>query len=72
MTKAYKLEVLVIDHEGSGEEQIKTLIEQNRYISPRVMSSKGVDIGEWHDGHPLNWRDKALAEFKRLFKGDEE
>jgi hypothetical protein len=62
--KAYKLEILVIDHEDSGEENIKNAITDCRYYYPSILSIKSAEIGEWHDDHPLNKRDsqKSAAE----------
>lgn len=68
--KAYKVTLLVIDFDEIGEESIKDEIENARYgnrcISPSVMESAGVDIGEFDDDHPLNTAGREL-EFKRLF-----
>lgn len=52
--KAYKLEVLVIDNEQYGANEVKDSIENNRYFFNSVMSIKQAEIGEWHDDHPLN------------------
>ncbi len=69
--KAYKVEILIIDHDGLGAESIKDTLENTRYpnwcICPDVKSIEGVDIGEWSDEHPLNHRLKANAEYDRLF-----
>ena len=71
--KAYKIEILVIDMDEIGEDEIKSVIENARYpnrcISPEVKNIQSVDIGEWHDEHPLNLRSKVDAEFARLFGG---
>lgn len=56
MAKAYKITVLVVDLEGTGKEEIRHLIENNRYIYPCVKEIQEADIGEWHDDHPLNKR----------------
>jgi predicted transcriptional regulator len=37
-------------------------------INPNVMDIVSVDIGEWHDEHPLNNYKTAEAEYNRLFK----
>ena len=56
--KVYKLEIMIIDHDNCGAEEIKDVIENARYpnrcIMPEVMSIKHADIGEWSDEHPLN------------------
>lgn len=52
--KAYKLEVLVIDHEQRGPEEVKLCIENEKYMTPKVMNITEIDIGDWSDDHPLN------------------
>jgi hypothetical protein len=52
--KAYKFEVLVIDHENVGIEQTRLSLENCQYTFPIVLSKSIVDIGEWTDEHPLN------------------
>ena len=65
--KAYKVELLVIDHEEIGAKDIKILLEDSRYLNPHVKRIEVADIGEWDDDHPLNHPDTADAEYKRLF-----
>lgn len=69
--KAYKLEVLVIDLDKIGEQQIKSAIENTHYpnhcISPEVIAVHERDIGEWSDDHPLNSYATRNAEIKLLF-----
>lgn len=69
--KAHKLTVLVIDFDGVGPEDIKTILENQNYpnhcMSPNVKEIQTVDIGEWHDGHPLNKHETSEAEYNRLF-----
>ncbi len=66
----FKVELLVIDTDGLGEEGMKVEIENVRYpnhcLSPRVMNVEGREI-EWTDAHPLNQRDTQEAEYNRLF-----
>jgi len=72
--KVYKLEVLVIDMDELGPQEIQEVLENARYpnrcISPKVLSVQGREIGEWRDDHPLNQRDTYQAEIKRLFGGE--
>lgn len=75
--KVYKIELMIIDHDEVGEENIDTLksiIEDTRYpnycISPEVMDIKCREIGEWRDDHPLNKRDEATEYFKKLFNNE--
>jgi hypothetical protein len=65
--KAYRLELLVIDFENHGKEEIEMLAMNARGLDPTVISIEGRDIGEWTDDHPLNRKSTAEAEFKRLF-----
>ena len=71
--KVYRLEVMAIDFDEIGPEQIKAEIENARYgnrcIRPEVMACDVRDIGEWHADHPLNLLAKSDAEYRRLFKG---
>lgn len=70
--KAYKIELLVVDHDGLGAAGIAQEIENARYanrcISPQVMSTQEADIGEWTDEHPLNNTFRARIEYARLFE----
>ena len=52
--KAYKLEILIIDNEDRGIDNIKEIIESNRYVYPQILECNEFDIGEWSDDHPLN------------------
>ncbi len=64
--KAYKLEVLVIDFENYGEEDIKTIIERAKYVNADVKSIKSADIGEWSDDHKLNMKVTCEQAYKDL------
>lgn len=67
----YKIELLIIDNDEVGENEIINLLEDTRYpnrcISPEVKSIEIEDIGEWYDDHPLNKQDQCDAEYERLF-----
>jgi hypothetical protein len=69
--KAYKVELLIIDHDKVGRDEIANLIENANYpndcIGPHVMHIEARDIGEFSDDHPLNQSDTQIDEFKRLF-----
>lgn len=65
--KAYKLEILVIDFEDCGESGIRDILSNCKYINPHVKSVKSVDIGEWHNDHPLNKRDTCEQAYKQYF-----
>lgn len=69
--KIMKLEVIVLDMDGIGEDGVKDAIENARYpnrcISPEVKNIVVRDIGEWTDDHPLNRTETASVELRRLF-----
>lgn len=70
--KAYKVELLVIDHDNIGENSIRNVIENANYpndcIWPKVKYIECKEIGEWSDSHPLNKKNKQDEEYNRLFK----
>lgn len=66
--KAYKLEILVIDHENHGGQIIAEQIKNNHYYNVQIKRICGAEIGEWSDDHPLNKRLTCDEEYKRLFK----
>ena len=65
--KAYKIELLVVDNENIGEQEIRAALENTRNIYPEVKSMAAADIGNWSDDHPLNSKDTCDAEYGRLF-----
>lgn len=65
--KAYKIELLIIDHDNVGEEEIRGIIGNVRYLYPLIKSVEVRDIGDWSDEHPLTQRDTADAEYRALF-----
>lgn len=69
-TKVYKIELMVIDHDGIGEDDIVALLEHTRYanhaISPRVMGVDDREV-EWSDDHPLNQIGGCDAAYDALF-----
>lgn len=65
--KAYKVEVLVLGFENASAEDVERELENSRHLSVTVKSMEERDIGTWHDDHPLNKRDTADAEYRRLF-----
>lgn len=68
--KAYKIELIVVDHENMEEEQIIVALENTRYIHPNVIRCEGVDIGEWDDGHILNQRGTTYEQVQEIFSKD--
>ena len=71
MTKAHLLQVLIIDHEALGVDDVERTLEDTKYpnrcISPHVIKSQSADIGNWEDDNPLNFSDQQAAEVERLF-----
>ena len=69
--KVHRIVLTVIDFDRLGADEVCSTIENARYpndcISPFVMEIKTADCGEWSDEHPLNNRQTAAEELKRLF-----
>jgi hypothetical protein len=63
--------VLVVDHDDIGADEIRTIIENQRYpnrcIGPVVMVTDTREI-DWNDDHPLNTRSQRDAAFATLFE----
>jgi hypothetical protein len=68
--KAYKVEVLVLDHECVGEDGVVYFLENVKYLYPKVMSIQSKEIGEWDYDNPLNRRDEACREYYEHLFGD--
>ncbi len=69
--KAYKIELLVVDHDGVGDDipaYIESVNFPNDCIRPHVMRTQSVEIGPWSDDHPLNQRATMEIEYRRLFQ----
>ena len=71
MTKVYKVELMIIDHDGIGADQVRVVLENQRYpnhcISPEVANVEEREV-EWSDEHPLNSRRTWRAAFEALFE----
>ncbi len=69
--KAYKIELIVVDHEDFGEEEIVSVIEDSceNWGGIGVMVNKvtSAEIGEWSDDHPLNNQDSSIKYIKENF-----
>ncbi len=70
--EAYKVELLIIDFDGMGSDDIEETLENTKYPNHcfnglSVMSVVGKDIGEWTDEHLLNQIDKCKGEYLRIF-----
>lgn len=68
--KVHKVEILVVDHDEVGAEELKVIIENqrwpNRCIDPSVMSIETKEI-EWSDEHPLNQTSTFEAAYLEIF-----
>lgn len=68
--KAYKLEVLILDFDGLGEQGVVDALEggrfSNRCISPDVRKIESREV-EWHDDHPLNKTGTTARAYQELF-----
>jgi len=53
MTKLFKVELFVVDHENLGDDEIRLLLESEEYLMPHVMKMESVRV-DWTDDHPLN------------------
>lgn len=74
--KAYKVEILIIDFDELGLDEIKSVITNARYpnhcMSPDVKDIQEYDIGEWSDEHPLNLHATADQYYNNLVAIDHE
>lgn len=72
--KAYKIELLVLDFDQLGRDEIKSVLENGSYpndcISPSAMHITEVDIGPWSDDSPLNSGKTRAAEYARIFPAE--
>lgn len=72
--KAYKIELLVLDFDQLGGDEIKSVFENSRYpndcISPSAMRITEADIGPWSDDNPLNSGKTRAAEYARIFPSE--
>lgn len=70
--KAYVLQVLIVDHDELGSDNIRTTLEDASYpndcIMPEVLKLTELEIGAWNDDHPLNHRDTTQAYLDQKLK----
>jgi hypothetical protein len=67
MAKCYKITMYVLDLNGSpsSEEELKSIIECNKYPEfKHVEKIEVANIGEWDDDHELN---KRGADYEKYF-----
>ena len=67
--KVYKIELLILDHDALGPEEIRTVLENTNYpndcIRPQIASVEEREV-EWADDHPLN-RAGWIGTFRNMF-----
>ena len=67
--KVYKIELLILDHDELGPDEIRVVLENTNYpndcIRPRIASVEEAEV-EWTDDHPLN-RAGWITTFRKLF-----
>ena len=66
--KAYSIEMLVLDNEDMGFNEVESLVKNTRYLYPSIINMREAEVKEWSDDHPLNKEDTAVEEYHRLFK----
>jgi len=71
MTEVHLVELVIVDHDNMGIEEVKTVLENTRYpnhcfggMSVRRTRTKEV---EWYDNHPLNFTDQRDGAVETLF-----
>jgi hypothetical protein len=69
--KLHRVVLSIVDIDELGAELVRHEIERFSYpndcITPSVISIETWDIGEWHDNHPLNKNETAVAAREHLF-----
>lgn len=68
--KAYKLELIVVDHSGIGLGEILNSLDYFDY-SFDITETQEADIGEWSDDHPLNLGSTSTEEKRKYFENGE-
>ena len=68
--KAFRVEIVVVDHENYGLECFKDNLRNMEFYIPKITKSEEADIGEWSDEHPLNYRNVSKEVVDGYFKSD--
>ena len=70
--KAYKVTILIVDHDELGAADIKVEMENTNFandcLRPHVMEVEEADIGEWTGEHPLNQTATMYVAYEEIFK----
>jgi len=66
--KAYRVECLVVDFEGSDTKDMVVTLEHNKYLSVTVLDSKVMEIErDKFETHPINLKRQTLEDVNVLF-----
>lgn len=66
--KVYLATLVVMDFEGTREEEIVEMLERTKHLHPSVIDIKSAEIENWNDDHPLNQDATFQSEVDKLFK----
>jgi hypothetical protein len=68
MAKIYKISGYIIDvHDEYDEDYLRWLLANYAGLLEEHSQIECVDIGEWHDEHPLNHRNVDISEYEKYF-----
>jgi hypothetical protein len=65
--KAYKYEIVIIDSEDVGQDEITGVLKSARHLNPTILSEAVADIGEWTDDHPANKKATFKEYYRKVF-----
>lgn len=66
--KMHKVTMYVIDLEEYGEQDMRSMLEQDNPGIVHIGDFQTVDIGEFEDEHPLNMIDATTEEHEAYFR----
>ena len=67
-TNAFKVELLILNLENVKQEELQDMLENVKYLYPRIISIESKDI-DFHDDHPLNKDGEVFDKaYRELFK----
>lgn len=64
--KIYKVEVAVFDNEGLEDNDIRELLENNKWVNVNIIKMQSKEVN-WTDDHPLNKPETFEKAWKELF-----
>ena len=71
MAKLFKISAYVVDYNDDFDKsniEEYLIYETQKHFNLEHLRVAEVDLGEWHDEHPLNYIDCPKAEFEKYFK----